>query len=118
LPGAFNRKFEHALHCREVCSPTLDFVTNNNIVIVPHPPYSPDLASSDFALFPKLKIKLKGRYFETASDIKGNRKQYLTALRKMTFTVLLKCGKNDGITIYIPKETTLKEMAAKIEFLL
>jgi hypothetical protein len=29
--------------------------------------------------------------------------------------VLLKRGENDGITIYVPKETILKEMAAKIE---
>jgi hypothetical protein len=33
----------------------------------------------------------------------------------MISTVLLKCGKNDGIAAYIPKETILKEMAAKIE---
>jgi hypothetical protein len=33
----------------------------------------------------------------------------------MTSTVLLKRGKNDGITVYIPKETILNEMAAKIE---
>jgi hypothetical protein len=33
----------------------------------------------------------------------------------MTSTVLLKRGKNDGITVYVPKETILKEMAAKIE---
>jgi hypothetical protein len=38
------------------------------MVIVPHPPYSPDLAPCDFALFPKLKMKLKG-HFETVSDI-------------------------------------------------
>jgi hypothetical protein len=29
--------------------------------------------------------------------------------------VLLKRGKNNGITVYIPKETVLKEMADKIE---
>jgi hypothetical protein len=29
--------------------------------------------------------------------------------------VFLKCGKNDGITVYVPKETILKEVAAKIE---
>jgi hypothetical protein len=34
------------------------FVTNN-MVVVPHPPYLPDLAPCDFALFPKLKMKLK-----------------------------------------------------------
>jgi histone-lysine N-methyltransferase SETMAR len=29
--------------------------------ILPHLPYSPDLALSDFYLFPKLKTKLRGR---------------------------------------------------------
>jgi hypothetical protein len=45
---------------------------------------------------------------------KGNRKRYSTALREMTSTVLLKLGKNDGIAVYVLKETILKEMAAKI----
>jgi hypothetical protein len=42
---------------------TTEFVTNNIMVITPHPPYLPDLAPYDFALFPKLKMKLKGRCF-------------------------------------------------------
>ena len=33
---------------------------------LPHPPYSPDLAPSDFFLFPKLKDYLKGNRYETA----------------------------------------------------
>jgi hypothetical protein len=33
----------------------------------------------------------------------------------MTSTVLLKREKNYAIAVYVPKETTLKEMAAKIE---
>jgi histone-lysine N-methyltransferase SETMAR len=37
---------------------TTEFVTDSNMIIVRHPPYSPDLASCDFALFPKLKMKL------------------------------------------------------------
>jgi hypothetical protein len=37
------------------------------------------------------------------------------ALRKRTFKVLLKGEKNEGITVYVPKETALKDMAAKIE---
>jgi hypothetical protein len=32
----------------------------------------------------------------------------------MTSTVLLKHGKNDGIAIYVPKVTTLKEIATKL----
>jgi transposase len=69
---------------------TTEFVTNNNMVIVPRPPYSPDLAPCDFGLFPKLKLKLKRRRSATS---KRNRKQYSTELRKMTSTVLLKRGK-------------------------
>jgi hypothetical protein len=46
---------------------------------------------------------------------KGNCKWYLTALRKMTSTVLLKHEENNGVAVYVPKETVLKEMAAKIE---
>jgi hypothetical protein len=35
----------------------------------------------------------------------------------MTSTVLLKREKNDRITVYVPKETILKEMAAKIKLI-
>jgi hypothetical protein len=48
---------------------TTEFVTNSNMVIVPQPPYSPNLAPCDFALFPKLKMKMKERCFETLSNI-------------------------------------------------
>jgi histone-lysine N-methyltransferase SETMAR len=34
-----------------------------------HPPYSPDLASCDFWLFPKLKTALKGHRFSDTADI-------------------------------------------------
>ena len=40
-----------------------------NIPILPHPPYSPDLAPCDFYLFPKLKLKLKGHHFGTVENI-------------------------------------------------
>ena len=39
---------------------TRRFLTDNNRTVVPHPPYSLDLAPCDFFLFPKLKMKLKG----------------------------------------------------------
>jgi hypothetical protein len=69
---------------------TTEFATNNNMVIVPHPPCSPDLAPCDFALFPKLKMKLKGRRFETVSYIQRESQRYSPTLRKMASTVLLK----------------------------
>jgi hypothetical protein len=36
-------------------------------------------------------------------------------LKEMTSTVLLKRENNNGITVYVPNETILKEMAAKIK---
>jgi hypothetical protein len=36
---------------------------------LPRPSYSPDLAPCDFFLFPKMKIKLKGRIFDTVEEI-------------------------------------------------
>lgn len=37
--------------------------------ILPHPPYSPDLAPSDFHLFPKMKLELSGRRFTSNGDV-------------------------------------------------
>ncbi|CAH1250095.1 SETMAR [Branchiostoma lanceolatum] len=37
--------------------------------LLPHPPYSPDLAPSDFYLFPNLKSHLHGHHFETDDEV-------------------------------------------------
>ena len=46
-----------------------EFLAKKSIPVLPHPPYSPDLASCDFCLFSKLKSKLKGRHFGTMENI-------------------------------------------------
>ena len=46
-----------------------EFLVKKNIPILPHPPYSPDLAPCDFYLFSKLKSKLKGHHFGTTENI-------------------------------------------------
>jgi hypothetical protein len=48
------------------------------MAIIPHPPYSPDLATCDFFLFPKMKLKLKGRRFDTIEEIQVNGRECLT----------------------------------------
>jgi hypothetical protein len=94
---------------------TTEFVTNNNMVIIPHPLYSPDLAPVISLRFPYRKWNWSNDILKQCPTSKGNRKRYSTELKKTTSMVLLKWGKNDGIAVYIPKETILKEMAAKIE---
>ena len=45
------------------------FLANRNVVVLHHPPYSPDLAPADYFLFPKSKFSLKGRHFQTVEEI-------------------------------------------------
>jgi len=40
-----------------------EFLTKHEATVIPHSPYSSDLAPADFFLFPNLKSSLKGRRF-------------------------------------------------------
>jgi len=46
-------------------------MTSLKFTVVPHPPYSPDLALSDFLLFPKLKKTLKGQHFSPDAEVEA-----------------------------------------------
>ena len=70
---------------------TRRFLTDNNMTVVPHPPYYPDLALSDFFLFPKLKLKLKWRRFQTLEDIQTASQAVLNTLWEIDFQ---ECFKN------------------------
>ncbi|KAI5088715.1 DNA helicase INO80 [Silurus meridionalis] len=54
-----------------------------------HPPHLPDLSPADFALFPKMKIQLKGRSFDTIAeirrDIRRESQKVLATLQKGDF---------------------------------
>ena len=61
------------------------FLTDNNKTVVPHPPYSPNLAPIDFFLFLKLKMELKGRRFQTLEEIQAESRAVLNTLRENDF---------------------------------
>ena len=46
------------------------FLAKNNMTVIPHPPYSPDLAPCDFFLFPRMKGQMKGTSFADVSEVK------------------------------------------------
>jgi hypothetical protein len=50
--------------------------------VVPHPPYSPDLAPCDFFLFSRLKRTLKGKRFQDVAEIQLNTTRQLQAIPK------------------------------------
>jgi hypothetical protein len=68
------------------------------MIVIPPPPYSPDLAPCDFSLFPKTKLKLKGRRFDTIEE-------------KMTSRKRSKNGVDGGTGVYMREETTSRVMA-------
>jgi hypothetical protein len=80
-------------------------VTDNNVVIIPHPPYLLDLGPCDFTLFPKFKMKLNGGRFETVSDIRKESKVIENSIKENDFHHAFEVWKNDGIAAYVPKET-------------
>jgi hypothetical protein len=47
------------------------FFTSLKTTVIPHPPYSPDLTPCDFFLCLKIKLKLKGRHFESTAEIQA-----------------------------------------------
>ena len=61
------------------------FMSNKNITVCPHPPYSPDLAPGDFWLFPKVKMTMKGKRFESIQDIEAATTAQLKTLTKEDF---------------------------------
>ncbi|UYV60191.1 hypothetical protein LAZ67_1000343 [Cordylochernes scorpioides] len=63
----------------------LQFLAKHSTIQIPHPPYSPDLAPNDFFLYPKLKMKLKGRKFDNVDMIQAESKATLRNLSKSDF---------------------------------
>jgi hypothetical protein len=55
------------------------------MVIIAHSPYSPGVAPFDFALFTKLKMKLKGQRFEAVSDIQRESQAVLDSIKENGF---------------------------------
>ncbi|KOC62974.1 Histone-lysine N-methyltransferase SETMAR [Habropoda laboriosa] len=54
-------------------------------MVIPHPPHSADLAPCGFFLFPKMKLKLKGRRFDTVAEIQTESQQVLDTLGENDF---------------------------------
>ena len=69
--------------------------------VVPQSPYSPDLALSDFHLFPSMKESLRGRRFDDLEEVKSAIKEWVMQrdeeFSKVDFLLWRKCidGRGD-----------------------
>ena len=61
------------------------YLAKHQTSVVPHPPYSPDLAPADFFLLPKLKTTLEGRHFQTIEEIQENATREMRAITESAF---------------------------------
>ncbi|CAH1962937.1 unnamed protein product [Acanthoscelides obtectus] len=47
---------------------TRQYLTEENVELLDHPPYSPDLSSNDFFTFPKIKNRLRGQRYQSPEE--------------------------------------------------
>ena len=64
---------------------THQFLVKNKIAVIPHPPYSPDMAPCDFFLFPEMELKPKERRFDTIKEIQAETQRVLDTLIEKDF---------------------------------
>ena len=64
---------------------TNGFLVKHNILSLPRPLYSPDLALCDFFLFLQLKKTMKGRRFDCVGEIEANMTRQLRAITKSDY---------------------------------
>ena len=62
-----------------------EFLAKNSTNIIEQPPYSFDMAPTDFFLLPKLKLLLRGTRFQSIEDIKENSRRELKSIPKNAF---------------------------------
>ena len=80
------------------------FLGKHQIPQVTQRPYSPDLVSCDFWLFPKLKSPLKRKRFQAMDKIQENMMGQLMVI----LTKDLDSGRDTGRAVWGPKVPTLK----------
>jgi hypothetical protein len=68
-------------------SPVLaqQFLAKYKMAVIPYPPYSPDLVPCEFFLFQKIKMEVKGRWFDNIELIQAESQRVLDTLTEKDF---------------------------------
>ena len=69
---------------------TVYFLSSNNVELMTHCPYSPDLSPNDFFLFPNFKNKIRGERFESPEAVET----FLILISEITVLEWKKCFEN------------------------
>ncbi len=96
VAGGANRQTDQDFYLHQdnasphVSAPTLAFIGSNNIKLLPHPQYSPDLAQCDFFIFPYLKKQLRSHRFPNLDALKVEIKRVLTNMSEDLFEMAIR----------------------------
>ena len=70
-PGVRGLLLHHDNAGARTVAVTLDILAADDVQLVTHPPYSPDLDHCGWFLFPSIKRQLKGKQFQNAEDARA-----------------------------------------------
>jgi transposase len=79
-----------------------EFFTNNVIIGVPRPPYSPDFAPFDFFLFEYVKERLNGRSFDDPDQLSMIINEFCAFIEKSFWRRCFTSGKRDWPNLLWP----------------
>uniref|UniRef100_A0A1B6MM15 Tc1-like transposase DDE domain-containing protein n=1 Tax=Graphocephala atropunctata TaxID=36148 RepID=A0A1B6MM15_9HEMI len=67
------------------CAVSMAKIAELKFVLLPHPPYSPELAPSDFFRFPNFKIWLGGQRFTSDEEVIASTEAYFEEFEEIYF---------------------------------
>jgi hypothetical protein len=76
--------------------------------VLPHPPYSPDLAPSDYLLFGPMKRVLGGKRFRNNDEVIAAVQSWIHKQPKTFFETGIRSFQNVGTSVWQSRGTTLK----------
>ena len=88
---------------RSILIPCNGFTQIQQLIILPHPQYSPDLAPRDYYLFADLKRMLQGNRFCSNEEVIAETKAYLEAKYFSSFLysrLFIVCFKNHSCPVF------------------
>jgi hypothetical protein len=88
MPVGSDKRIQHAFHsqiCAQDSVLPQQLPVKYKMTVIPHPLQPPDLALCDFFLFPNMKLKLKGHWFDTIEEIQTKFQRLLDTLTEKDF---------------------------------
>lgn len=79
-PGSWFLLHDNAPSHRTVA--VREFLAKKQVCVLQHPPYSPDLSPCDYFLFPKLKLAMKGTFYDNVTQVQEAVTRVIEAIPK------------------------------------